>query len=114
MNNRELANYILENVGGEKNVSSVIHCTTRLRFRLNDVSLAQKAALQNTKEIISVVESGGEFQVVIGSHVSEVYKELPAIGAVKASGAKADSNKENGVHEYSGLSLAHLLHYCQP
>ncbi|MEK3685033.1 beta-glucoside-specific PTS transporter subunit IIABC [Paenibacillus sp. FSL R10-2736] len=94
MNNRELANNILENVGGEKNVSSVIHCTTRLRFRLNDVSLAQKAALQNTKEIISVVESGGEFQVVIGSHVSEVYKELPAIGAVKASGAKADSNKE--------------------
>lgn len=97
MNNRELAEFILDKVGGESNVTSVIHCTTRLRFKLNDVSKAEKKELQDTKGIISVVESGGEFQVVIGSHVAEVYKELPNKGAGRSKAVNATQENPNKV-----------------
>lgn len=74
--NRELALKILDLVGGEKNVQSVVHCATRLRFKLKDESLAQTDVLNNMEGVIQVVQSGGQYQVVIGSHVRDVYQEL--------------------------------------
>ncbi|WP_236838506.1 beta-glucoside-specific PTS transporter subunit IIABC [Caldalkalibacillus salinus] len=75
-NNKQLAQDILKEVGGEENVSSLVHCATRLRFKLKDNQKANKQVLDNHEGILSVVESGGQFQIVIGSHVSHVYEDI--------------------------------------
>ncbi|WP_369789951.1 PTS beta-glucoside transporter subunit IIABC [Rouxiella sp. WC2420] len=78
MKYNELAVEVLEKVGGPKNVISLVHCATRLRFKLRDSSKAQTEALKKTPGIIMVVESGGQFQVVIGNDVSQVYTPIAA------------------------------------
>lgn len=76
MNNTELAKEILKNVGGESNIISLVHCVTRLRFQLVDNSKANKENIKILDGVLSVVESGGQFQVVIGNKVGEIYKEI--------------------------------------
>lgn len=76
MDKNKLAKTIIANVGGESNVNSVVHCATRLRFAIKDRSNVDKKAVEQTEGVISVVESGGQFQVVIGNSVGDVYKEL--------------------------------------
>lgn len=76
MSYEKLAREIIQSVGGEENISSFVHCATRLRFNLNDTGKANKSKLENSDEVLSVVEAGGQYQVVIGSHVGEVYKEI--------------------------------------
>ena len=68
----ELARKIVAGVGGADNIVSLMHCATRLRFKLKDESKAQAEVLKKTPGIIMVVESGGQFQVVIGNHVAEL------------------------------------------
>lgn len=72
-----LSEDILKNVGGEENVASVVHCATRLRFTLLDASKANKQAASSLPGVITVVERGGQFQVVIGNNVPKVYAALP-------------------------------------
>ncbi len=74
----QLAEDVLAGVGGKGNVRSVAHCATRLRFQLKDRDKADKAAVENTKGVITVVEAGGQFQVVIGNAVGNVYETLVA------------------------------------
>lgn len=74
---------IIEYVGGRDNVLSLVHCATRLRFQLNDTALAQKKALEEMKEVLSVVNSGGQYQVVIGSRVSDYYREIMELLGLK-------------------------------
>lgn len=76
--NQEIAERVLSMVGGEENVNSVVHCATRLRFKLKDEEKAATDKLNQDPDVIQVVRSGGQYQVVIGSHVSDVYKELMA------------------------------------
>jgi beta-glucoside PTS system EIICBA component len=92
---QSLAKEIVQLVGGEQNIISVVHCATRLRFTLKDHSQADKKNLENLDGILSVVESGGQFQVVIGSHVSEVYKDIIKIANV-GSATKNSSEKSKG------------------
>lgn len=70
----ELAKKIIENVGGRDNVKTLTHCITRLRFILDDESIANTETLKSTEGIASVIKSGGQYQVVIGTHVSSVYE----------------------------------------
>ena len=67
---RSLAVDVLDKVGGETNVASLTHCATRLRFKLKDVNKADKAAVERLAGVITVMEAGGQFQVVIGNNVS--------------------------------------------
>lgn len=76
----ELAKDIVEKVGGTENIKDVRHCITRLRFRLNNVSKADTDYLKQREGIVTVVEAGGQYQVVIGNHVPEVYEEVIAQG----------------------------------
>lgn len=76
MNNKELAKVIIENVGGESNIKQLSHCFTRLRFTLSDDSKANTKVLESTQGISGVVTKGGQFQVVIGSEVSNVFREI--------------------------------------
>lgn len=79
MDHQKLAKEIMQHVGGEENVNSLTHCATRLRFKLKSQQKVNKKAIENTPGIITVVESGGQFQVVIGNSVADVYKEIGKI-----------------------------------
>ncbi|GAA3020112.1 beta-glucoside-specific PTS transporter subunit IIABC [Tetragenococcus solitarius] len=75
-NNKETATFIIEHIGGEENIISLVHCATRLRFQLKDTSKVDEEALKNNPGILTAVESGGQYQVVIGNHVAKVYQEI--------------------------------------
>ena len=74
-----LAKQILQYIGGEANITALTHCATRLRFTLKDKAKADAAALQKCKGVLGAVESGGQFQVIIGSEVSKVYEIIMKI-----------------------------------
>lgn len=86
----ELAGEILKNVGGIENVKSVRHCITRLRFVLKDEKIANDDVISNLDGVIQVMKAGGQYQVVIGAAVDDVYEELvsgykvPGVGSVAA------------------------------
>ncbi|GAA5113684.1 beta-glucoside-specific PTS transporter subunit IIABC [Orbus sasakiae] len=81
MDYQSIASQILELVGGKKNVRGLTHCFTRLRFQLIDTSKAVKDKLLQTEGVISVVESNGQYQVVLGNKVTKVYEALqPLLG----------------------------------
>lgn len=94
MKHKELAREILELVGGKENVNSVFHCITRLRFKLKDESKAKTEELKKLDGIVTVMKSGGQYQVVIGNHVPEVYKEVAAIGGLSSN--QSETKEESG------------------
>ena len=70
---QDLCKKIIAGVGGIDNVISVVHCTTRLRFKLKDEKKANDEEVKNVDGVISVVKAGGQYQVVIGNNVADVY-----------------------------------------
>ncbi len=98
MDYKALAAKILENVGGRENVSRVVHCATRLRFALKDENKAQTEALKKTPGVLSVVNAGGQYQIVIGPDVPIVYQEVISLGGFESASAAGDDDaaKEDG------------------
>lgn len=91
-----LAREIVRHVGGKENVSSLTHCITRLRFKLNDESKAHDDIIKNMDGVVTVMKSGGQYQVVIGNHVPEVYADvLPLIGQ-EEGGADGAEDQPSG------------------
>lgn len=80
MKYERLAKDIIYNVGGTENVNGLTHCVTRLRFKLKDESKANTEVLKNMDGVVTVIKSGGQYQVVIGNHVPDVYADVVAIG----------------------------------
>ncbi|ETY72636.1 beta-glucoside-specific PTS transporter subunit IIABC [Lactiplantibacillus fabifermentans] len=79
---KAIADAVLKNVGGKENVNSLVHCATRLRFKLKDENKADQATIEKINGVVSVVKSGGQFQVVIGNTVADVYDQImPQLGA---------------------------------
>lgn len=72
----DLSKDIIENIGGEENVKDLRHCTTRLRFHLKNENKANDEAIKNLDGVVSVVKASGQYQVVIGQEVGEVYQEI--------------------------------------
>lgn len=99
MSQEKLAREIVERVGGEKNVESLVHCATRLRFVLKDDSKADKTALEKTEGVIAVKENGGQFQVVVGNKVPEVYQAIGQISSILDD----SSSKEKSGKKIKGL-----------
>jgi PTS system beta-glucosides-specific IIC component len=75
----ELVKEILNDVGGKENINGLTHCVTRLRFNLKDEGKAKTEELKEVPGVVTVVQSGGQYQVVIGNHVPDVYKEFMAL-----------------------------------
>ena len=110
-----LARIIIQNVGGKSNILSLTHCVTRLRFKLKDESKAQTEVLKDTDGIVTVIQSGGQYMVVIGNHVPQVYDAVCAVGHITPGGAVnedgtaieggADAPKEkfNPVNAFIGI-----------
>lgn len=92
----KLAKDIIQNVGGKENVNSLEHCVTRLRFRLKDENKANTDVLKNMDGVVTVVKSGGQYQVVIGNHVPDVYAEVNAAGGFAAESSSSDAGGEKG------------------
>jgi len=96
MKYEQLAKDIIQNVGGRDNVSSLAHCVTRLRFKLKDESKAHTDVLKNMDGVVTVIQSGGQYQVVIGNHVSEVYADVNTVAGFSgdSSAASDDSGQK--------------------
>lgn len=99
MKYEDLAHDILRHVGGRENIISLVHCATRLRFKLEDDGKADAAALNENPDVIMVVESGGQFQVVVGNHVHDVWQAVCQVAGITedAPTAKASQEKKTGV-----------------
>ncbi|WP_077306619.1 beta-glucoside-specific PTS transporter subunit IIABC [Terribacillus halophilus] len=98
MNHRKTAEEILQLVGGESNVQSVIHCMTRLRFNLYDNSKADRQALEQVDGVLGTNISGSQFQLIIGNEVPKVYKEITAnSGLSESSNTEGESKEKKNV-----------------
>ena len=86
---------IIKDVGGPGNVKSVVHCATRLRFVLNDESKADDDAVKNIPGILQLVKKAGQYQLVIGNNVEDVYNELADMLDLDNQATTADSGKDN-------------------
>lgn len=90
-----LAKTIIKDVGGKDNVISVVHCTTRLRFKLKDEKKANDDALKDTDGVVTVVKAGGRYQVVIGNEVADVYEAVLKEGGFSGGGQVADDDLDD-------------------
>lgn len=90
-----LAKTIIKDVGGKDNVISVVHCTTRLRFKLKDEKKANDDALKDTDGVVTVVKAGGQYQVVIGNEVADVYEAVLKEGGFSGGGQVADDDLDD-------------------
>lgn len=96
MDYQAIAKEILKDVGGKDNIVNVTHCYTRLRFVLKDTKQANKEALLQTEGVISVVESGGQYQVVLGNKVAHVYNALEPLLAQQLT-TKTSTKEKNSL-----------------
>ncbi|EAC5427762.1 PTS beta-glucoside transporter subunit EIIBCA, partial [Listeria monocytogenes] len=98
----KLASEIIAQVGGEQNIVSLYHCITRLRFKLKDVELARKNKdkIQQLDGVLSVIEGNGQFQVVIGNHVADVFQTIMSKysiqNALESDGDAEESTEKQG------------------
>lgn len=92
-----LGKTILSLVGGQDNITNITHCATRLRMRLanTEIAHANKAKIESLDGVISVVEKAGQFQVVIGPAVPQIYDELIENTNLMSSDSKDTEKEEN-------------------
>lgn len=95
MNKQELSQKIIEGVGGEKNIITYSHCSTRLRFDLRNKKIVNKEALEKLAGVISVVEVADQLQIVIGSGVVYLYEEMSK-NLASTDNSKVDSDTKKG------------------
>ncbi|MGD0031164.1 beta-glucoside-specific PTS transporter subunit IIABC [Paenibacillus illinoisensis] len=93
MSHKKLAEDILQYVGGKENVSNLTHCATRLRFNLKDNKKANQDELEKL-DILKAVEAGGQYQVIVGPHVANVYNEVVKIADFGTNADTANENQE--------------------
>lgn len=89
----ELATSILAHVGGSSNVNSLMHCITRLRFKVKDGTKVNIQELKKLDGVITAQKSGEEYQVVIGNQVGNVYKAVLSISDISQSTSEEEINK---------------------
>ncbi|MCI8888313.1 MAG: PTS transporter subunit EIIC [Hungatella sp.] len=100
----KLAKFIVANVGGKKNIKGIMHCMTRLRMILKDESKADRKALEDCPDILSVVKGNGQFQIVIGTAVKSVYEAvLEAYPELDEEQRREDSRPAGGLEGFTDL-----------
>ena len=88
-----LASTLLELVGGKDNVTFATHCATRLRFNLKDRSIVKEEEIKKTSGVLGTAEAGGQFQIIIGPEVSQLFPKLQNLLGEKQP-ASAPENKD--------------------
>lgn len=82
---------MLKLIGGSDNIAAVSHCVTRMRFVLNDPSIADVAGLEKMKVVKGTFTQAGQFQVIIGNTVADFYDDFTEVSGV--SGVSKDQVK---------------------
>ena len=90
------AKEIVKELGGDENIVNVTHCATRLRFILKDESVVDGAKVAKIPGVITTVQAGGQYQIVIGNHVSDAYAFVMKLVHVE-SGEIQNAGKKAGV-----------------
>lgn len=106
MDYRQMAEQILQGVGGKENVAMLTHCATRLRFNLVDESRADDKKVQCVKGVSGISNKGGQYQVIIGSDVGEPYRELKNMGV---GGTDENTAKQPGKKRKVGTMIVDTL-----
>lgn len=91
------ATELLKELGGNDNITNVTHCATRLRFILKDESIVNKDKVAKIPGVITTVQAGGQFQVVIGNHVKDAYEHMIKMVTIDEEAAKGTGNKKVGI-----------------
>ena len=99
MKYENLAKEIIKNVGGKENVSGLTHCITRLRFKLKDEKKANTDVLKNMEGVVTVVQSSGQYQVVIGNHVPDVYADVVTVAGLSEGSGNNSPEKMRTFHK---------------
>ncbi len=92
----QLANDIIEQVGSKENINTAYHCQTRLRFKLKDESLAHDDVLKNMDGVAGVIRNAGVYQVVIGTHVADVFEEIEKLAGLDQKEAADAPDEKKG------------------
>ncbi|HBG6190887.1 TPA: PTS glucose transporter subunit IIA [Clostridioides difficile] len=100
MKYKDLNENIIKLIGGKENIKSVAHCVTRLRLTLNDRSIAQTEEIKKLKGVIDVVSNDVAYQIIIGTHVVDVYNEFMSMIGLSSS---ESSVKGEGKKEIRGI-----------
>lgn len=100
-----LARIIVNNVGGKGNIANLTHCVTRLRFQLKDESKANTEMLKSTDGVVTVIQSGGQYQIVIGNHVGKVFEAVCEVAHIEAGGVQGEAGGKKKV----GAALIDVL-----
>lgn len=93
----KLAADIIVAVGGEKNISNVTHCATRLRLVLKETPADAEAKISTMPGVITVVQNNGQFQVVIGTHAKDVYAHAADILQIGDNGMDGEDAPKQGI-----------------
>ncbi|MBS6679381.1 MAG: beta-glucoside-specific PTS transporter subunit IIABC [Clostridiales bacterium] len=94
MDYANVAKKILQRVGGKENVISLVHCMTRLRFTLKDESIVDDEAVKKTKGVMGVMKKAGQYQIIIGNDVANVFAELNKLGNFSNEAPKKAPQKQ--------------------
>ncbi len=89
-----LAKNIVKRLGGKANIEDAYHCQTRLRFKLADESSVDDQAIGEIEGVVKVIRNAGVYQVVIGTHVADVFEEVEKLVDIKNNSSASDKNKE--------------------
>ncbi len=114
MNYKEIAEKIIENVGGKENVKDMTHCVTRLRLVLKDETKANDDAVKNIDDVINVVKSSGQYQVVLGPIVSDVYKNAVEIANVSEKPVIENENDKFNWKDFPKKALDYVVSCFTP
>lgn len=95
----KLAKEIVKNVGGVENINSLTHCVTRLRFKLKDESKANDDVLKNMDGVVTIMKSGGQYQVVIGNHVQFVYDDVCEVAHINDNIEVSDDTNKGSLFD---------------
>lgn len=114
---QSLAQDIIKNVGGKENVDSLTHCVKRLRFQLKDEGKANTDVLKNMDGVVTVIQNAGQYQIVIGNHVPDVYADVCAVGGFGGNTGNSETKKkmkfsEKALDLISGIFMPSINILC--
>lgn len=86
----QLAKKIVFLIGGEDNIVNLTHCVTRLRFKLKDETKTDENSLSKLKGVISIVKGNGQFQIVVGNAVEDIFNTIQRQYSIGETEVKED------------------------
>ena len=111
-NNKDLATSIVELLGGSSNISTALHCVTRLRFNLRDGSLAKLDDIRQLKGVLGAQIKDGQYQIIIGPNVNRVYDEVvPLLDSSAAADKPSSAGKIKGAQVLDIITASSLPFY---